>query len=234
MIEGKKVLALIPARGGSKGIKDKNIYNLSGKPLISYTIETALMSNYIDSVVVSTDSNKIRTVALQSGARVPFLRPKKLASDTAKTVNAVIHAVKILSDMGEIYDVLILLQTTQPLRNCADIDGALEIFIKNGYRSLASVCEVDAHPLLIRTMKTNNELVRMCNMSSTVRRQDMEKYYHVNGAIYINKISEINEDTSFNDNEVGFVMPKTRSIDIDEPIDLVIAEAMIDNSMSTK
>lgn len=226
MINGRKVLALIPARGGSKGIKNKNIVSLCGKPLIWYTINVALKSEYIDSVVVSTDSNAIREVSLKYGARVPFIRPKKLATDSAKTIDVVVHAIEKLAKMGEKYDVLILLQPTQPLRNLEDVNGALEFFVRRKDKSVVSVTEVENHPLLIRTIR-NGQLKRLFDRRSDIRRQNMKKYFYVNGAVYINKISEINGKTSFNDNKMAFIMPSIRTVDIDDSFDLVIAENIL-------
>jgi CMP-N-acetylneuraminic acid synthetase len=185
MFHGKKILALIPARGGSKGIKDKNITDLGGKPLIAYSVECGLHSKYVDSVVVTTDSAKIAEVAKQCGARVPFLRPAELASDTAKTLDAVLHAVKTLEGMGESYDLLLLLQPTQPLRTSEDVDGAIEAYFALGGEDLVSVCEVSDHPILIRTIE-QGRLQNLLSCSSTCRRQDMPAYYRINGCIYIN------------------------------------------------
>ena len=224
MLNNLKILALIPARGGSKGIKDKNITLLNDLPLIKYSIDAALKSNYIDDVVVTTDSEKIANVALASGAQVPFLRPKNLAEDYSTTVDAVIHAIETLRTMSRTYDVLVLLQPTQPLRTAVDIDFSLEKFIEQGRRALVSVCEVDDHPLLIRSIDESGKLNKLLNVSSTCRRQDMPKYYRVNGCIYINNISEINKETSFNDNPVPFIMSKSHSVDIDEESDLYQAE----------
>lgn len=227
MYNNKKILALIPARGGSKGIKGKNIINLAGKPLISYTISAALKSIYIDSLVVSTDSMEIAKIAELYGARVPFMRPKELAEDKSKTIDCVVHAIKTLSEMHEDYDVLILLQATQPLRNFVDIDKAIELFFLNGEKSIVSISEVSDNPVLIRYLDEKNNLKKLLNSSSTCRRQDMPKYYRVNGCIYINKVSEINSETSFNDNIVPFIMNKEHSVDIDDMSDLWLAEYYI-------
>ncbi len=226
MIDRKKILALIPARGGSKGIKNKNIKHVGGKPLICHTIDQAKKSKYIDSVVVSTDTEKIRSIALKSGARVPFIRPKKLATDTAKTVHVVTHALEMLKELGEMYDVLILLQPTQPLRSVRDIDNALELFVEKKGKSVVSVCE--AHNLLLmRKIKKNGLVLSVQDRPSDVRRQDMENFYVVNGAIYINKVSDISDSTSFNDNAIAYIMPKSRSVDIDEDFDLFLADLLI-------
>jgi len=226
MINGQSVLAIIPARGGSKGIKKKNIYPLCGKPLIAYSILAGKESQYIDEVLISTDSSEIADVATQWGGDVPFMRPDYLAEDRTKTIDVIVHALEWLKGRGTNYDILVLLQPTQPLRTSADIDRALEIFDSScaESRSLVSVSEVRDHPILIRKMRGDGKLENLLTDSSTIRRQDMQKYYRVNGCIYINDISEINKGTSFNDNNIPYVMPVERSVDIDEPIDLCIAE----------
>ena len=227
MIEKNKIVALIPARGGSKGIKNKNIIDLCGKPLISYTIQAALESKYIDKVIVSTDSQEIADVAIKYGAEVPFLRPGELASDTSKTIDAVMHAVGELEKRKEQYDILILLQATQPLRTADDIDSAIELFIKNKGQSLVSVSPVEDNPILIRTIDNLGRMNSILPMKSTCRRQDMPLYYRVNGCIYINLISELDLNTSFNDNKIPYIMSKERSVDIDEIKDLLIAQYYI-------
>ncbi len=229
MFNGKKILALIPARGGSKGIKNKNVIDLNGKPLITYTIEEALKSKYIDMTVVSTDSKTIADVAEDSGAFIPFMRPAELASDKAKTIDAVLHAVKTLHEMSYDFDILVLLQPTQPLRLVEDIDGAIDRFFEFGLRGLASVSSVDDHPLLIRTIDNDGKLVSLLSQNSTCRRQDMPSYYRINGCIYINRVDELSEETSFNDNPISYVMPRERSVDIDELKDLIVAKYYLCN-----
>lgn len=224
MFNNQKILALIPARGGSKGIKDKNIIFLAGKPLIAYSIEAAKYSKYIDDIIVTTDSEKIAEISKQYGASVPFMRPAELATDTSKTIDAVLHAIRTLETMEKKYDVLVLLQPTQPLRTDADIDKAIEVYYKNKEDGLVSVSPVDDSPLLIRGISNDGKLLNLLSQNSTCRRQDMPEYYKVNGCIYINKIEEINENTSFNDNKIPFIMTKEHSIDIDELSDLCIAE----------
>lgn len=222
-----RILALIPARAGSKGIINKNITQLCGKPLVAYSIEAAKKSRYIDDVVVSTDGDIIAETARKYGAEVPFMRPEKLAADTSKTVDAVLHAVNELDGMGRTYDVLVLLQPTQPLRTAGDIDMAIETFFKNGQEGLVSVSAVDSHPLLIRSVSPDGRLKPLLDQNSTCRRQDMQQFYCVNGAVYINRISELSGATSFNDNRVPFVMERDHSVDIDEPTDLILAEAIM-------
>lgn len=224
MYQEKRILALIPARGGSKGIKNKNIIDLCDKPLIAYTIEAAKNSQYIDEIIVSTDSEMIADVARNYGASVPFMRPEYLATDTATTLDVVIHTVEFVNEKEMLFDTLILLQPTAPLRDEKNIDEAIEKFFENDEKSLLSVSEVDDNPLLIRTMDKNDNLIPLMNRSSTCRRQDMPTFYRVNGCIYINKIEEINENTSFNDNRLAYVMRKENSVDIDEIKDICVAK----------
>ena len=214
MYKDKRILAIIPARGGSKGIKDKNIYPIKGKPLIAYSIDAARGSKYIDYIMVSTDSEAIAEKAKENGAEVPFMRPAELAADTSKTIDAIFDAVERLKGQGALYDVLVLLQPTSPLRTSEDIDAALELFFQEEQKSLVSVAEVNDNPVFIRRLE-GNMAIPVLNQSSTVRRQDIEKFYKINGAIYINRISEIAPETSFNDNKVGYVMAKEKSVDID-------------------
>lgn len=225
MIEGKRILAWIPARGGSKGIKDKNIKPLCGKPLIAHTIEAAFGSKYVDRVMVSTDSERIADVAEAYGAWVPSLRPAELAADTSKTLDAVLYTIGLLQSMNESFDVFCLLQPTSPLRDSQDIDNALEAYISCGYQSIVSVSPVEEPPLLIRSIAVDGHLEPLLNVSSTCRRQDMKPYYIVNGSIYINAINEIHEDTSFNDNRYPYFITSEHGIDIDTIADFERAAA---------
>ena len=219
---------MIPARGGSKGIPHKNITDLCGKPLIYYTINAALKSSYIDYVLVSTDDEAIAEVSRACGAEVPFLRPAELASDTARTIDAVLHGINALRQKDLLFSDLVLLQPTAPLRDADDIDGAVERYFSSGCRSLVSVSEVDDHPILIRTIR-EGVLIPLLKGSSTCRRQDMDRYYRVNGCIYINPVDCLDEKTSFNDNEIPYVMEKSHSVDIDERSDCALAAYYIQN-----
>lgn len=223
MYLNQKIVALIPARGGSKGIPQKNIKDLAGNPLIYYTIDAAKRSNYIDEIFVSTDDMRIADVARNYGAKVPCLRPREFAQDMSSTVDVVLHALNAFFDAADYY-ALVLLQPTQPLRTNDDIDKSIELFFENDGKSLVSISEVNDHPLLMRYLKEDFSLSKIIEKKSNLRRQDMEKVYRVNGAIYINKISEINEFTSFNDNVTGFLMERDHSVDIDELSDLALAE----------
>ena len=159
------------------------------------------------------------------------MRPEELASDSSKTIDAVIHAIMQLKELGKEFDDLVLLQPTQPLRTSSDIDNAIEAYYESGCEPLASVSAVDDHPLLIRSID-KGILQPILDANSTCRRQDMPPFYRINGCIYINEVKSINVSTSFNDNRIPFVMDKDHSVDIDDPADLVMAKYFIDNQLS--
>lgn len=219
----EQVLALIPARGGSKGIPGKNTKELAGKPLIAYTIEAARGCSCLDDVLVSTDSEAIAETARTYGAWVPFLRPEELASDTSKTMDAVLYTLRRLAKEGKEYDYVVLLQPTSPLRTSRDIEGAFKLALETG-EDVVAVSEVADSPILMRTCDDKGNLTSLLSGGSTVRRQDMPKYYRVNGSIYVNRVDSLTEETSLNDNPVGYVMPRECSVDIDEPVDFAVAE----------
>lgn len=229
MINNMRVLAFIPARGGSKGIKDKNIRVIEGRPLISYTIEAAKHCGYIDDVIVSTDSETIAQVARENGAEVPFMRPEELASDTARTIDSVIYTIEMLKAKGRWFDIVVLLQPTSPLRDADDISGALEKFIACDMQSLVAVSEVSESPILIRQVIDETHMDKLIDENSTVRRQDMTKYYRVNGSIYINLTEELSSETSFNDNQVPYVIKRSHAVDIDEYVDIEVMKYYLSN-----
>ena len=183
MYKDKKILAIIPTRGGSKGISKKNIINLLGKPLLYYSIKSGKKSKYIDRVIVSTNDLEIVAFAKKLGADVPFLRPEEISGDKAKSIDAFIHAIKELEKLEEKYDYILLLQNTSPLRQSWHIDEAIEKLIESNERSLVSVSEVTEHPCIMRTLNEKNETFNLMNMSGDMRRQDFPPIYLVNGAI---------------------------------------------------
>lgn len=228
MNEDKKILAIIPARAGSKEIKDKNIKLLNGKPLLSYTIESAKKSDIFDSIIVSTDSEKIAQISKDYGAEVPFLRPENLARDESKTIDAVMHVIKELVLLGRYYDVVILLQPTSPLRTEKHIVEAYKLFVEKSFNSVMSICEVKDNPIFMKTMNNDGILKQMFeNTTSSIRRQELDEIYRPNGAIYVNLLEELTISTSFNDNLYGYLMSKEDSVDIDELMDFYLAEQLI-------
>ncbi|WP_027327116.1 cytidylyltransferase domain-containing protein [Helicobacter pametensis] len=215
-----KVLALIPARSGSKGVRDKNIRPFRGLPLLAHSIQSTIESGICDEVFVCTDSEDYASIAREYGASVPFLRSKESARDESKSIECIIESLEKYKILGKEFDVLLLLQPTSPLRNATHIKEAYELFLSCHCQSLASVCEVDEHPLFMRTLE-DNLLSPLLKTQSSVRRQDLPPYYRLNGAIYLNLISTLTPQTSFNDNAIGYVMSKEDSLDIDREEDFV-------------
>lgn len=223
MINKSDYLAVVPARGGSKRLPNKNILKLNEKPLISYTIEAGLESQYIDKVVVSSDSEDILCVAKEYDIE-SLKRPDALASDTATTVDVLIHAIKSTSKE---YKYLVLLQATSPLRTAKHIDEAIELFEQKSADAVISVVEVEHSPLW--SNKLDEDLFMKDFIPKEVlnkRAQDLEPYYRLNGAIYIINIEKFLEEKSFflQENSYAYVMDKISSVDIDEKIDFMLAE----------
>ena len=220
-------IAIIPARSGSKGLKDKNIKLLNGKPLMVYTIEAAINTGLYDTVHVSTDSELYAEVAKQYGADVPFLRSKEMSSDTASSWDAVKEVLNKYEKLGKKFEECTLLQPTSPLRDYNDILNAYDTFYSNKAQSLVSACEVD-HPIqwcfkLDETLSMNDFNKNPCK---DMHRQELEKYYRENGAIYIIKCDKLC-DKQFNfygPDCYAYIMDRHKSIDIDVELDFRIAE----------
>jgi len=229
--KGKNILGLIPARGSSKGLPRKNIKLLLGKPLIAWTIEQALASKYLDRVLISTDDKEIAEISKKYGAEIPFMRPKKLATDEAKGIDVVLHAIDWLKKKSERkqYDLLMLLQPTSPLRTKEDIDKAIELLFLKEAKAIVSVCEVDQHPLWSNTLPEDGcmkDFIRKEIMNKN--RQELPVFYRLNGAIYLAYCNYIKEQESFFGGKTfAHIMPRERSIDIDSEVDLNLAEVLI-------
>jgi CMP-N,N'-diacetyllegionaminic acid synthase len=225
MINGKTVLALIPARGGSKGIIGKNIRDFAGKPLLAWTIEAAQKSHYIDRLVLSSDDAEIINVALKWGCEAPFVRPEHLALDETPGMEPVLHAISILP----FYDYIVLLQPTSPLRSTADIDGCIEMCLSQSANACVSVTEPDKSPYWMYTMDDQNMMKPVINKDKGIaRRQDMPLIVALNGAVYIAKSDWLlNKKTFVSHGTLAYLMPKNRSIDIDTELDLLLAEFML-------
>jgi len=220
---------VIPARSGSKRLPNKNILELHDKPLIAWSIEAGLKSKYIDKLVVSTDSEQIKAVSLTFGAEVPFIRPKELATDTATSYDVVKHVV---DSYGKGFDIIILLQPTSPLRTSLDIDAAVEFFIDKNADAVISVCEVEHTPLHANTLPQDLSLKGFLNNDiKSKRSQDLDKYYRINGALYLVSATKFMEERTFfiPNNIYAYVMPQNRSVDIDTELDLNIAKAILND-----
>ncbi len=222
-----KNIAIIPARSGSKGLKDKNIRLMNGKPLLAYSIEAAKDSRVFDEVMVSTDSQKYADIAMENGANVPFLRSVENSSDGASSWDTVIEVLEKYRDLGCVFDTACLLQPTSPLRIGQDICDAYYDFEKKGVDALTSVCEVDHSPLWTMTLDESRMLTEFKKNSIDAPRQKLDTYYRLNGAIYIRRIEYGKNVKLLDDKEIAFIMDKKRSIDIDDEFDFVIGEYLV-------
>lgn len=228
MYKNNKFLAIIPARSGSKGIKDKNIKLLKNKPLMAYTIEAAKKSKVFDDIIVSTDSEKYKIIAEQYGAKVPFLRDISLSGDFSKTEDVIVDTITNLEKIGKKYDYFVLLQPTSPLRNFKHIKESIDLILEENLNSVISVCEVDHSLQICNTLKENKSMYNFISKNNNTLRQNMEKYYRINGAIYIMKVNEYLKNRNFYvEKSKAYIMERKFSVDIDEEIDFLLAEAII-------
>lgn len=227
MYKDKSFLAIIPARGGSKRLPKKNILDLHGKPLILWTIESALKSKYIDKVVVSSDDKKILEISQKYAANT-IKRPNKLANGTSSTFDAIKHTI----DNVEKFDYIILLQPTSPLRNEKHIDEAIELLIKKDAEAIISVCEMDHSPLWSNTLANDMNMIGFLRDEVLNKRsQDLPIYYRLNGAIYICKTDRLLSEKTFflKENIYAYNMDRECSVDIDTKLDFQIAQTILEN-----
>lgn len=224
----KKVLAIIPARGGSKGLARKNILDLSGKPLIAWTIEASLNSKYITKTVVSSDDNEILNISKQYESDI-IKRPDELASDTTASEPVIKHVIEELRKEKNEFDYVVLLQPTSPLRDVQNIDNAFDILFKSDATALISVCEIDNK--ILKAFKQNKDgfIEGISNNKYPfMRRQDLPETYLSNGAIYIIKVDEfIKNNSLFTHKTISYVMNEITSLDIDTTDDLELANNTI-------
>ena len=228
-----KAIAIIPARSGSKGIKDMNIINVAGRPLLDYSIKAAVDSKCFDTVMVSTDSMDYADIAMKCGAEVPFLRTPDTSGDVSGTWDVVREVLKRYEAEGKKFDYVALLQPTSPLRTAEDIKGAFDLLHKKKARNIVSVTET-AHPIQWcfplgqdLSLKEYAE-----NPYHTMRRQDLPKSFQENGAIYLVEANRIMEDDYdlYLDECFAYIMPRERSIDIDEEIDLIVLKGILEGA----
>ena len=227
MYIGKSFLAVIPARGGSKRLPRKNLLDLCGKPLIAWSIEAGIKSKYLDAIVLSSDDSEILKIGEDYKIQT-IKRPQKLASDIASSVDVVKHVIKNL----ESYEYIVLLQPTSPLRDSSHIDEAIELLENKNADAIISVCEMDHSPLWSNTLNENLCMQDFLNKDVLHKRsQDLDKYYRLNGAIYICKTKKFLEESSFflKKNIYAYVMDVQNSVDIDKRIDLESARLYMTN-----
>lgn len=233
MYKDKRIIGIIPARGGSKGLPRKNILPLHGKPLIAWTIEQAKASEYVDKVIVTTDDEEIASVARTHGAEVPFTRPRELATDTATSLDVILHALDWFTTRGDIFDMLVLLQPTSPLRTSADISNAIELMFVKKALAVISVCETEHHPYWSNVLAPDGSMDGFLRPElSNKNRQELPTCYRLNGAIYAADCAYVRSQQGFFGKQTyAYVMPKERSIDIDAKIDFQFVEFLLQRDM---
>jgi N-acylneuraminate cytidylyltransferase/CMP-N,N'-diacetyllegionaminic acid synthase len=240
MIDDKKVLALVPARSGSKGLPLKNIRPLHGKPLLCWPIETAQASRYVDRVIVSTDSAEFADIAKKAGADVPFLRPAELASDTAPSIAFILHALDTLEAQGEKFDYLVLLEPTSPLTEAGDVDAALEAIDanRNSADAIVSVAElVSSHPAFAVRVGDGGIMRPYAAQSfgKLPRRQDIEPLFSLDGSLYISGVEALRTYHGFcHERTMSHIMPHYKSYEIDDLVDFICIEAILSQRDSIK
>jgi CMP-N,N'-diacetyllegionaminic acid synthase len=218
------VLALIPARAGSKGIHRKNIRELNGKPLIAWSIEAALKAESVDTIIVSTDDEEIAEVAISYGVEVPFLRPFELAQDDTPIMDVVFHTLEQLPST----EFVLQLNPTSPLRTAEDIDGIIEFLQENKCSSVVSVCETSKHPNWMYYLEKDGLLTPYEKGPLAYRRQELPKIYALNGSLFLANTQWLLHTKNFISSETqGYVMPTERSADIDTPLDWEWVEFLI-------
>lgn len=225
MISGKSILALIPARGGSKGVPRKNIREIAGKPLLAWTSEEARKSKYIDRLVLSSEDEEIISIGKKWGCEVPFKRPPELSRDETPADLVVHHALENLPG----FDYVLLLQVTSPLRTARDIDLSLELCELRRAKGCVSVTEAEKSPYWMFTVDDLDRIYPL--MSSgyrTKRRQDLPLVYALNGAIFLGQTEHYLKEGSFQTPEtVAYKMPAERSLDLDTEFDFMIIESIL-------
>lgn len=227
MYKNKKIVAIIPARGGSKGIPKKNIKLLAGKPLIAYSIEASLKSKHIDRTIVSTDDREIAEVSKKYGAEI-IERPKELAKDDSPTILAIRHVANYL-EKKENYttDIVVILQPTSPLREISEINEAIEKFLETGADLIVSVSEAKHHPFWSFEIEGDKLTPFIKDGFKITRRQNLPRIYAVNGAVYVMSKKTLEKDNIFDGDIRAIIMNEEKSIDIDSMLDFRIAELLI-------
>jgi CMP-N,N'-diacetyllegionaminic acid synthase len=234
MIEKKSIIAIVPARGGSKGLPMKNIIPIQGKPLIEYTLCEAQKSKYIDKITISTDSIQIADIAENLGFPVSFMRPRELATDFAPSEDVIMNAIEYHEESGDCFDILLLLQPTSPLRTVEHIDQAISLFLDFPQAtSLISVAKVRQYPHWMKVLSPDGWLKSFLGgQKRNTRRQDLPDLYYPNGAIYLATVEHFKKHQSFNTGYMlPYVMGEKYSFDIDGEIDAKIVEMIMRNNI---
>ena len=233
MINGKRVLAIVPARKGSKGLPLKNIRPLGGKPLLAWPIAAARASGHVDRTIISTDDQGFADIALEHGAEAPFLRPEALASDTAPSIDFILHALDTLEAEGDVYDYLVLLEPTSPLTEGADVDAALRALEAADADAIVGVTALETNHPAFAVRKQGDgriEPLQPGGFAAMPRRQDLEPVFGLDGSLYISTVEALRRERSFcHARTLGHEMARYKSHEVDDLIDFLCIEAVAAN-----
>jgi len=232
MIEGKRVICIVPARAGSKGLPGKNIRPLAGKPLLAWPIAAAKASAYVDRVIISTDSQDFADIAVAHGADCPFLRPAELASDTAPSLDFMLHAIDTLADEGEQYDYLLLLEPTSPLTEASDVDAALEQLAANPRaEAIIGVSAMETQHPAFSVLRDDTGFIspaQSADFANLPRRQDLAPVFALDGSLYISTIDALRRERGFcHATTLGYVTERHKAFEVDDLVDFICIEAIM-------
>ena len=228
MIQSKRVLAIIPARSGSKGIRDKNIREMNGKPLMGYTIDACIKAGFFDDIIVSTDSKLYQQTAVELGASVPFLRPPYLSGDEAASGDVILHTINEMKKLGKEYDYFMLLQPTSPLRNEKQILESMRLLFEKQADSVISVCPNDCKCYLSVEITETGEMKAPAPLKKQIRRQDVKSGFRINGAIYLTSVPNfLNFGNFYTGKTYPYFMNPLDSLDIDDNDQFYLARLIL-------
>jgi N-acylneuraminate cytidylyltransferase/CMP-N,N'-diacetyllegionaminic acid synthase len=231
MISDQRILCIVPARAGSKGLPGKNIRPLAGKPLLAWPIAAARGSAYVDRVIISTDSQAFADIAVAHGADCPFLRPAELASDTAPSLDFILHAIDTLAADGEHYDILLLLEPTSPLTEASDVDAALEQLVASDASAVVGISAMETQHPAFSVLKDDRGLIRpaqSADFANLPRRQDLDPVFALDGSLYISTIDALRKERGFcHSNTLGYVTERHKAFEVDDLVDFIAIEAIL-------
>lgn len=233
MIDGKRVLAIVPARKGSKGLPLKNVRPLAGKPLLAWPIAAARASRYVDRVIISTDDQGFAEIAVAHGADAPFLRPAELASDTAPSIGFILHAVETLAEAGDVYDYVVLLEPTSPLTEGSDVDAALEQLVAADADAIVGVSRLEATHPAFAVRKADDGAITpyaAASFGEMPRRQDIEPLFVLDGALYASTVEALKRERGFcHARTLGYETARHKAHEVDDLVDFICIEAIASN-----
>ncbi len=233
MIDGKRVLALVPARAGSKGLPGKNIRPLAGKPLLAWPVAAALAAETVDRVVLSTDSAEYAEIGREYGADVPFLRPPELAADSAPSIDFILHALETLAAAGDVYDYVVILEPTSPLTEASDIDAAVATLHAARDRADAIVGVaplVTTHPAFAVRRGPDGLIAPLDGgaFGALPRRQDIEPLFVLDGSLYVSAVAAVGRERAFcHARTLGFETARYKALEVDDLVDFLCIEAIL-------